>query len=128
MDIREYNFNAIPEHMKKEVKDAYKNKAITHEDLTLLSLSEVADVYNSIKDHLYGMFLNGIDLIIKRENIQEYLDNEVNYNKNVYNCFNILKSIGYIGVCGLGYIFDNDKITLTNAEHERINQLYFEIL
>lgn len=128
MDIRKINFNAIPDYMFDKVKDAYDQGKIRYSDIRLISLAEVANVYNSIKDHLYGMLLDSNDLIINRDNIQDFLEREEAYNKNVWKCYNVLRSCEYISTCGRGLMFDNDKIRLTEQEYNRLEHLYFSIL
>lgn len=111
-----------------DYKLAMKQGKITIADLHILALSELAQCYNDLKSRIrcagYG---DGENDIIHRDRIDKWLADEVQYNSNIYNAFSSLKENGYIGVCGRGYLFNNPRITLTENQNKRLEELLFVV-
>ena len=129
MDLLKQNItSAIPENIVNDLQKALKEKKITLSDIKLIALSELQQCYNSIKSHLWGIYLENPDNIIYRNHIYNYLEREESYNRNIYKSFDVLKNIGYIGVCGRGFTFENPKIELSEDQYNRLTKVLFEIL
>ena len=113
-----------PEYFSFDAKAAVKSKAVSIHDLELICASDMALLLDDIMARIQCM--NGFKEI-KPDDIfrREYIENMVPVGK--LHLFSALKQAGCISVCGRGYTI-NRLIKLTDAEHERITTIVWEIL
>ena len=111
----------------KALKSAGK---INHEDVKLLEKSALNQAYHSLVHAAYNNEIistlhpekSDINAIISRDFMDEALT-RLNMSPAV---FSELKG-HYISVCGAGYIFDMPAPILTEAEHNRLEYLNFDL-
>ena len=94
----------------------YRSNQITMDDVHKIAYEQLCVIYNTLFRDIRNYYqVNGwanlqTGMIIDRTLFENFVHNLAERNPNTYGCFNYLKKKGVIGVCGAGYIFEEEEL------------------
>ena len=111
------------------IKQNIKAGAMTLDDIHIIVKNELNAVYNTILSSLYGREITDSPTAIDSDSIiYKHLIEDVLYCYNIpFWKFHSLIENGYISACGRGYTFNRDAMDLTEAEHDRLMYLTYDL-
>ena len=111
------------------IRQNIKAGAMTVDDVMLMVKTELSNIYNTVLSSLYGRKITDSTTAIDSDSIiySHVID-------DILSCYNIpfwkfhsLIEEGYITLCGSGYTFNRDAMTLTESEHDRLDYLTYDV-
>ena len=96
--------------------ELYRTRRITMPEIRREAYAKLKYIYNLLYSNILAVYKSMDMLFIPGETIVERMVVElilaeiVKVDINAYSCFNYLKQHGVIGVCGAGYIFEEDVL------------------
>lgn len=112
----------------KQLKERIKSNEITLSDIRLIVRSNIIDFYNDLIEYFNAngrkLIQNGA--IYDRQIIEHYIERNEWSNKNCWKYLQICKENDLIGVCGSGYTFNYDKLSVSSEEYIRLSHLIYE--
>lgn len=111
------------------IKQNIKAGAMTLDDIHLIIKNELNGIYNTILSSLFCREITDSPTAIDSDSIiYKHVVEDVLYCYNIpFWKFHTLIEEGYISVCGRGYTFNRDAMDLTEAEHNRLMYLTYDL-
>ena len=94
----------------------YRNKLITLPKIRKFAFEQLKFVYNTLFENLKAYYRqNGwatltVGMVVERYLFEEFVEQLAEQNINTYKCVSYLKKKDVIGVCGAGYIFEEERL------------------
>lgn len=111
------------------IKRNIKAGAMTLDDIRLIVKNELNGIYNTILSSLYGMEITDSPTTIDSDSIiYKHIIEDVLCCYNIpFWKFHSLIEEGYISICGRGYIFNRDAVSLSENEYNRLMYLTYDV-
>ena len=111
------------------IKQNIKAGAMTLDDIHLIVKNELNGIYNTILSSLFCREITNSPIAIDSDSIiYKHVIEDVLYCYNIpFWKFHSLIENGYISVCGRGYTFNRDAMSLTENEYNRLMYLTYEL-
>lgn len=111
------------------IKRNIKAGAMTLDDIRLIVKNELNGIYNTILSSLYGREITDSPTTIDSDSIiYKHIIEDVLCCYNIpFWKFHSLIEEGYISICGRGYIFNRDAVSLSENEYNRLMYLTYDV-
>lgn len=111
------------------IRQNIKTGAMTLDDIRLIVKNELNGIYNTILSSLYGREITDSPITIDSDSIiykQIIEDVLCCYNIPFWKFHSLIEE-GYISICGRGYIFNRDAVSLSENEYNRLMYLTYDV-